>query len=341
MLGLVAPLSLASGDDRLSGGSTMRIPNSVRLSAQQVFGGEVPQDVDLFRARVQSSALPSTEKTELLAIAVDLPTITTLRQTIERENSAGARSRQARFAGGGGKIQSSWTLGESSEANVSDTKAAQPAGAKDGNETELKLLLPDAAAAEMLAERLAPMLALQDQVNCYFDTPDDAFRRAGWSVRVREQNGTELILTVKGRETGTDSFMSHPEHEQVVSHDLWPGLRAGSLSVATVVADLLAAKGADLPAGLDCRQLRPLGTTETTRRVYLLPGAGPALHVELDRTHYPDGQVVHEVELEVPSSESSEQAMQRLRVVFEALGLPWQVNKFTKHSRFRACLRPT
>ncbi|MEO1173973.1 MAG: CYTH domain-containing protein, partial [Myxococcota bacterium] len=74
------------------------------------------------------------------------------------------------------------------------------------NEIELKVRVEDLPSLERLTTRLGKRVARVEQANLYFETEDDALRRAGWSVRVRAEN-EQVRLTLKGQPRSDGDFV--------------------------------------------------------------------------------------------------------------------------------------
>lgn len=201
-------------------------------------------------------------------------------------------------------------------------------------EIELKLELDNREALDRLAGRLGSKVAEIEQENLYYDTRDDAFRQARWSVRVRKEDD-RLKLTLKGQATVDGEFARRLEVEEDLDPSTWTAHCAGTAPIGDIVRACAAERNIEFPASADPSQLVALGGMKNRRRVHRLPGAGAELNVELDETEYPDGSIVYEAELEVPEGSDPRTASARLKAVFAELGLPWRVGRLTKMARFR------
>jgi inorganic triphosphatase YgiF len=95
-------------------------------------------------------------------------------------------------------------------------------------EIELKLELESGAAAALRAHpALAGLKAKSaDQSSTYYDTPDSALRKAGYSLRVRQAKGRH-IQTVKHQASGAAGLFDRPEWETDISGP-GPDLRAAA-----------------------------------------------------------------------------------------------------------------
>lgn len=223
------------------------------------------------------------------------------------------------------------------EAPTAGAGAAAPACSPAGREVEVKLEL--ASGAEHAAVRAllgAPSRRLQ-QVNLYFDTLDERWRAAGFSVRARQENGA-LELTLKGNRRMAGAFRECDEHTVRLPPAVFGALERGTAAVAPFLRALVAEKGVALPAGLDPAQLVPLGATRTTRELLRVPSISGA-KLELDVTTYPGGKVVHEAELEVSSAHDRDAVMRALAELLARAGVPVRVSSVSKQSRFRELWR--
>ncbi|HKK73015.1 MAG TPA: CYTH domain-containing protein [Candidatus Krumholzibacteria bacterium] len=202
-------------------------------------------------------------------------------------------------------------------------------------ETELKLLLPDREAVRRLIDALGPESTPQHQVNVYFDDGDGTWSAAGWAVRLRRENGS-LKLTVKTTGTARGDFVERGEWETDLDPDREAALSDGGAPLLQAVERLLGDQ--DLPPRLREAGLRPVGTMRNLRRRAPLPGF-EGLVVECDETTYPNGEVLYEAELEVEDASGAEDAVSRLRSIFERLDLPWRPSDVSKRARLERVLR--
>lgn len=206
----------------------------------------------------------------------------------------------------------------------------------NGVELEIKLLV-DADEAERLATSLGEPRRLEQQHNVYFDAPDGAWGRAGFGVRLRSTGGAAVTLTLKGRGHNVGDFVSRGEWELELPAARWPALTTGHEPLAPELDRLVQTAGVSLPPALP-RGLAPFGFTETTRRVFALPGEGPTLALELDRTRYPDESIVHEVELEIPDDSHEPAARTRLEAALGRAGVAYRPSNVSKLQRLMLVL---
>jgi inorganic triphosphatase YgiF len=85
----------------------------------------------------------------------------------------------------------------------------------EDREIELKLELEPGSAGKLTEHALlaAGPAKAADQVSIYFDTPEGAIRKAGFSLRVREAKG-KFIQTVKQSEGPAAGLFDRPEWER-------------------------------------------------------------------------------------------------------------------------------
>lgn len=159
-------------------------------------------------------------------------------------------------------------------------------------EVELKLELLPADVSSLLALPWlgAPAGAPADLETVYFDTPDGALRKAGYSLRVRRSSG-ECVQTVKYKAADAGGFSDRPEWEAQVE-DLRPDLAAAS---STPLRKLLARK--KLREGLAA-----VSETRVRRTSWQLRRGGSEIELVLDEGEVASAdrrQALCEIELEL------------------------------------------
>jgi uncharacterized protein YjbK len=197
------------------------------------------------------------------------------------------------------------------------------------DEIEWKLVLDAAAAARLtaaLALRLGPGTA-REQENRFIDTPDRRLRRARMNLRLRRErcpSGTIVLVTGKRPPAAARTapgLFHHDEIESVVNDPPWDALLA-DLRRVPLHPDWQAALG-DAPR-VD------LGGFSNQRLTWDADGE----HICLDETHFPDGRVDHEVEIETNDPERTEARWRRL---LAAVAAPWRPQTKSKFFRFMEC----
>ncbi|HEY3495125.1 MAG TPA: CYTH domain-containing protein [Polyangiaceae bacterium] len=183
---------------------------------------------------------------------------------------------------------------------------------KDENakqEIELKRLLLGEGAAEALIAALGEVSAQRRQVNHVLDTEGYRLREERYSVRLRFEDGAP-ILTAKGpgKRIGGDTS-TRDEAEARIDDALASAILSGHRDPVDVLRERAGdeAFGSLWQGLVQARRglpLREVGSFENQRRIVpvRLP-SGLDLHVEVDRTCFPDGHIDEEVEIELPSGE--------------------------------------
>jgi len=221
-------------------------------------------------------------------------------------------------------------------------------GEKNGREVELKLRVDDLSALMKIAMAsggVPEQTALQ--INAFFDTPDRVLGMRGLVVRLREERvgrKTSFFLTAKGpgqrSGTLTDSLEEETEIDAARAAAIFAGadpvdpLEGGPPTRVHLVGFLRNTLGT--------RKVQLLGKFKNERTripVELHDGAFAFRAVlELDRTLFPNEQVHHEVEMEVPSDVDPEIASRAFYALFERAGVVGRTAP-GKARRFFAALR--
>ena len=181
-------------------------------------------------------------------------------------------------------------------------------------ETEVKLTLLSSSPLGRFRAALGEPSARKEQLNRYF-LPAAPARTV---VRVREEGGG-LVLTVKtGGERTARGIFRRPERNRVIPPE-W----LFSLLETGVCAELSAAPvmhGVGTP-------LTYLGQLRNTRHLFPFE----SWTIELDRTFYPDGEEVWELEIEAPDAD---EALARVSGWLDAQSLRWTPSIAGKFSLF-------
>lgn len=150
------------------------------------------------------------------------------------------------------------------------------ASAAEPREIELKLELasgkPDALLAHPALAEARPLTRQGGDLRAiYYDTPDQALRRAGISLRIRHREG-EAIQTIKAQAPDRGLAMERGEWETPVSDGLDLSAAAG-----TPLSNLLS-------DGAIGQSLKPLFTVETKRQAFEVARDGAVIELALDRS---------------------------------------------------------
>lgn len=152
-------------------------------------------------------------------------------------------------------------------------------------EIELKFRLGPGAAARLAAHpALAGEETIQDLRSVYFDTADQALRRAGWGLRVRA-TGRGFVQTLKGQAGG-----------DVLRRDEW------ETPVPSEALDWKALKATPVAALLKGRRLSPRFASTVRRRARLVRFDGAVIEAAYDEGELSCGdrtEPLRELELEL------------------------------------------
>lgn len=199
-------------------------------------------------------------------------------------------------------------------------------------EQEFKLRLASADERDAIAQLAGPRVAVLEQANHYY--AGRAWERAGLVVRLREEDG-RWWLTLKGTGEAEGALHRRPEFERELPATGAAALREQPAALREQLRSALRAAGEDdLLGRLPGEPPSPLGVLHNRRQVHELPGGA---RLELDETRYPDGEVGHELELELDGARA-EHAEATLRALLGAAGVPWRPARDSKFARFLAAL---
>ncbi|WP_445502313.1 CYTH and CHAD domain-containing protein [Microvirga sp. G4-2] len=175
-----------------------------------------------------------------------------------------------------------------------------PTAEKEPREIELKLELASGGVDSLLGHpALAHARSLSGQSGhlhaVYYDTDDQALRRAGISLRIRSKNGC-AIQTVKA---------GHGERGLTMDRGEWETPVDGALDFAAIAETPLASL---LPDKAAREAIKPLFTIETERKAFEIEHDGAIIEMSLDRAEASaDGRSFpfSEVELELKRGEAT------------------------------------
>jgi uncharacterized protein YjbK len=202
----------------------------------------------------------------------------------------------------------------------------------DSIETELKLMLPDAAALQRLCARLGPPEDEALQRNLYFDAADRRLARAHWALRLR-LCPQRAWLTLKGESSFERGWTKRPEFEI----ELEPQRAKDAARDTAMLRELAVKLAADrLEAELLAAPLTLRGELTTLRRSYRR--AEGRAELVLDHSHYPDGSSVYELELECRDPQLARLEESKLRQLLRSQGIGWQPSSVSKLARLLSLL---
>jgi hypothetical protein len=201
-----------------------------------------------------------------------------------------------------------------------------------GRETELKLRVDDLAALMKIATASGGVPEnTAVQRNAFYDTADRALGTRGLVVRVRTEvvrDKVRIFVTAKGPGSRSGNLTSVLEEEVEIDQKTASGIRAGADPIAPLEVgggDSRRSLIGSIRTTLGGRPVKLLGEfkNERTRIPVTLSHSGVSFRavLELDRTHFPNEQVHHEVEMEVPDDVNPEIATHALEALFERAGV--------------------
>lgn len=164
-----------------------------------------------------------------------------------------------------------------------------------GLESELKLDVRPEDAVKLLESPLFAQgkVATRDQQTVYFETPDRALRKKGFSLRVR-RTGERRVQTLKAEGEAVAGLFVRPEWEREISGD------------APIVDDSCGPLKSLIPTS-ELKRLRPIFQIEVTRTLTQLEHQGSSVEIVFDQGEVRvDGRTdrVCELELELKRGSS-------------------------------------
>ena len=205
-------------------------------------------------------------------------------------------------------------------------------GGRDGREQEIKLELSDGEQAARLTAMLPSATSRKRQVNHYYDYQDRRLRQADIMLRIRVEHSdggaghARLTMKQGARKDGAGLF-DVAESETELPLDKVESVLAGENTLESLGGQILSRIEERFG---DLARLVKWGTLENLRSVHPI---GDGLEIELDRATYPDGTVLHEVELE---SDRPEVARRRVTEILEDAGVDYTPSQFSKWERLAA-----
>ena len=225
--------------------------------------------------------------------------------------------------------------------------------AENPREIEFKFAVHDKRAFIQLLEHLHLSRSLLDkgvtQTNHFFDSPSLCLHKNHVAIRLREE-GKNRILTVKGaqrKETeGTSVLTDRIEQEVVLPHESAQALFNGNLTARQAIKQHFGHRSPTvlqmITSACDETELVHIGKFENIR-VHLPPvdltigGTVTTVDFELDTSTFPDGNVDHEIEIEITEHSDAENIEAALIELFQQAGIEWD-SAPSKAERFFSAL---
>ena len=195
-------------------------------------------------------------------------------------------------------------------------------------EIEIKLNLESFTNYLKLIGFLGKIDGEEHQINGFFDTEDKKLASDGWALRVRAENKIGLV-TLKGMNTASDVASVRDEIEEEIPHGL-------ALEILDLKYDLLT---------LDIEPIRYVKDTwgaiavaklvhfENNRQVKTFKIGDYTYDLLIDTTHFSDGSVDYELEVEIENEQQVEVVYDYLQKLFVSLNIPFQIQEKTKFLR--------
>jgi uncharacterized protein YjbK len=180
-------------------------------------------------------------------------------------------------------------------------------------EIEAKILLKEEAFLKLLKFLNTNETKGVKQVNYYIDNSEQSLRKFGFGLRIRERND---VYTLTLKSPITDGTL---EKDQTISKIIYFKFKNDLIFPEGIVKDTL------LMFGFNVSKFHIITSLETIRINTEYEGG----QLSLDFNSY-NGQKDYEVESEQSSIKAAEQTLKKL---CEAVGLPFELNKISKHAR--------
>lgn len=195
-------------------------------------------------------------------------------------------------------------------------------------EIEIKLQLESFTDYLKLVGFLGSIDSEKHHENGFFDSQDARFKKGGWAVRVRAESERGLI-TVKS--VGSHSGLAVIREEIEAEVD-----RGTAVEILNGYSDLM---------DIDCEPVRFIKKTfpkcapskiiqfRNDRQFKRFRIGDYDYVLEIDKTTFADGSVDYELEVEIAQRDQLEVVEDRLRKMFESLGIPFERQDRSKLAR--------
>lgn len=196
------------------------------------------------------------------------------------------------------------------------------------HEVEIKLDLGSFTNYLKLVGFLGQLDREERQANGFFDTEDHRLGEEGWALRMRADDARGVV-TVKGRDSGGDFATVRAEVESEVP-------RNDALEVLNLQRDIM---NLDVSAIRWVRQrwgelsVSKYVQYDNTRQHKSFRFGDYTYDLEIDTTHFADGSVEYELEVELPNEGQAIVVLDRLRKLFHTLDIPFLKQERSKLAR--------
>lgn len=199
-------------------------------------------------------------------------------------------------------------------------------------EREVKLELATSADHERLLASLPPPFDVREQRNHYYDLPGGELAAAGVMLRLRIEGDSARLTVKEDARRDAAGLFDAEEREERVDPAAARRVAEGRAPITSLGGALLAALAARFGAMGGLARWGSLANRRSCHRL------GDGLVVEVDRAVYPDGSVLHEVELEIDGEGSGEPESARRRLVacLDGARVAWRPSSASKAERLAA-----
>jgi len=187
------------------------------------------------------------------------------------------------------------------------------------------------------------------QTNHFFDSQAQCLHKQHFAIRLREESHTH-ILTIKGKpqaDDGEDSILSDRVEEEVeLSQETARALLQGHTTPRQVIEEYFGDRSAPLlqiiASACNQEALVHIGEFENVR-IHLPPvdlvvgEISTPFEFELDTSTFPDGNIDHEIEIEITASSDAVKIEAALIELFQQAGIEWH-SAPSKAQRFFSAL---
>ncbi len=167
------------------------------------------------------------------------------------------------------------------------------------------------------------------QVNAFFDTEDRLLAQSGWALRMRADD-SDGFVTLKSRTSEHETAAVRQELETVIA-------RADAVEVVNLKRDIMALEAATIAYVReqfgDELRLAKLVHFENHRQHKSFRFGDYTYDLEIDTTHFSDGTVEYELEVELPDESQVVVVNDRLQKMFASLDIPFVRQDQSKFAR--------
>jgi adenylate cyclase class IV len=169
-------------------------------------------------------------------------------------------------------------------------------------EIEVKIRLPSAAEHARVNQLLGDAFKTQEQVNAFFDTADNQLAPHRVVFRLRTNNASEYVITVKESGKLVDGVSRASEREVVIPGELGKSISTDANQLVVAAKSIPLVK--EILDRFPSPEWKRIGQYKTLRRKFNWEG----FVVELDQTEFEFG-TAYEIEIETVEAEQAKAKM--------------------------------